>query len=163
MILEHPIGSLTDAAYSGRPVDWLEIEWFNNAKRIDRRRTASGVEVGLRLDHETCHRGLRTGDVLYASEESVIAVRILPCEALVLCPGTPAQTVKACYELGNHHAPFFYGEHEGEFLTPYDAPLHRLLDKLGIPARRDAAVLDPARAISSTTGHGGHHHHHHDE
>lgn len=159
MIIERPIGTLSDAAYSGKTVDWMEIEWFNNAKRIDRKRTTSGTEVGLRLDHDTCHCGLRTGDVLYADDDRVIAVRILPCEAIVMQPETQAQQIITCYELGNHHAPFFYGETEGEFLTPYDAPLHRMLEKRGIPAKQAMAVLDPARAISSTTGHGHHHHH----
>lgn len=160
MIFERPIGSLTDAAYNGKTVDWLEVEWFENAKRIDRKHTVSGREIGLRLDSETCRRGLRTGDVLYADENTAIVVCIVPCSVLHIAPATPGQTVKACYELGNHHAPFFYSETEGEFLTPYDAPLYRLLETLGISVRQGEAVLDPSRAISSTTGHTHHHHHH---
>ena len=64
---------------------------------------------------------------------------------------------KVCYEIGNRHAPLFYGKDALSFLTPYNEPMLQMFGKLhGVKAEKAVEKLDFDRRISS----GAHSHHH---
>lgn len=158
MIIENVIGNLNDDKYSNLKVDYLDIEWYNSCKKIDRLKTQAGDEVGVRLSDETLGRGLRHDDVVFADDTSVIVVNILPCEALVMTVTDIHLLPKFCYEIGNRHAPFFYGDTHHEFVTPYDKPIQVMLEKIGINVEVKEVRINLGHSISSTTG--GHSHSH---
>jgi urease accessory protein len=212
MIIEKTLGKLGDAAFAGRAADTLDIEWFNAHKKIDRRTTRGRKDVGIRLDGPAALRGLSQGDVVFdcgggdgggggdgsnggsgggdadgcVGEDDIIAVNIIPCECIAVRARGTAQLVRLCYEIGNRHAPFFYGDRESagasdygsdskcaserdsegagadgsiEFLTPLDKPIMEMLEKIGLEPRLVEARLLPEKRISSALG-GGHSHSH---
>jgi len=159
MIVEKALGMLGDAAYAGRTADILDVEWYNTYKRVDRKATRGGKDVGIRMDHATSHTGFTQDQVVYDDGTNLIAINILPCPCIRIKVSGGAALVKLCYEIGNRHAPFFYGEGEGEFLTPEDGPILALVRGLGAEAETVEAKLLPERSISSARGHSHGHSH----
>jgi urease accessory protein len=160
MIVTGSLGDINDAGFAAATVDWLDIEWYNAHKRRARLQSRAGVEVGLDLDDDAHHNGLSQGDVIYADETGVIAVNILPASCIRVSAGDQESLVRLCYEIGNRHAPFFFADAPGEFLTPADKPILVMLQKLGLEPVECQAQLLPARRIGSAHGHGAHSHEH---
>lgn len=157
MILEKSIGKAQDFPCS--KIEYLDIEWYNSCKKIDRLKTRAGREVGIRLNDETVARGLKQGDALAHIDETIIVVDIIPCECLVIDIVDPHQLPKFCYEIGNRHAPFFYGENHHQFVTPYEKPMQVMIEKLGLEVRVETVKINLGHSISSSNG--GHSHDHH--
>ncbi|MCL2007783.1 MAG: urease accessory protein UreE [Treponema sp.] len=153
MIAEKVLGKAGDAAYAGRITDTLDIEWFNATKRIDRKMTRNGKELGIRLDHETSHRGLTRDDVLFDDGSCIIVVDIIPCSCIRIFAKDKIELARLCYEAGNRHAPLYYGESEDEFLTPYEKPMIVLITELGLSPEKVEARLLPHKRLSSVSGH----------
>lgn len=153
IICEQIIGNLDSHTFEGCQTDLVEIEWHEAYKRIHRKKTQQGREIGIRLGTEILTRGLREGDVLYQDGNQVIAVTVLPCDAILITvdPHHPQSAMKVCYEIGNQHAPLLWGEGSSQLVTPYNEPLFKHLSKLhGIQLERAAIKLDFDRSISST-------------
>lgn len=123
MIIKEKLGPLSSFGQAGRTIDWLPLEWYELSKRILHKRTQSGREVTLKF--LAAAPNLQQDDVLYADEKEIIAVDIIPCEAMVLRPQSMYAMALVCYEIGNKHLPLFY-ENE-TLLIPYDAPVYRML------------------------------------
>ena len=136
MLCEKILGKLKDFDLTGKTVEYVDIEWHEAFKRIHRKTTDSGREVGIRLDDSVLTRGLFQGDVIYADEKYV---------------------AKVCYEIGNRHAPLFWGDQENTFITIYNEPMMVMLEKLhGVKAEKKTVKLDFDRRISAAI----HNHHH---
>lgn len=130
MIIESVLKTLHDTQNVDKEIDYVQIEWYNSKKKIDRLKTDSGIELGLRLNEETASKGLRQNDILFEDDEKMIVVNIMKCECLLIRVLDLNLIAKVCYEIGNKHTPFFYGNSPLEFVTPYDKPLEKLLEKL---------------------------------
>ena len=137
MLIQRKIGHIHSFDGKGRIIDWLELEWHETTKRILRKRTRSGTEVSLKFLNENPFLG--EGDILYENEQMIIAVSILPCEVIVIKPGSMFEMASVCYEIGNKHLLLFY-EHD-ELLVPFELPLFRLLEARGYTAKRDERKL----------------------
>ena len=83
MLCEKILGKLKDFDLTGKTVEYVDIEWHEAFKKIHRKTTDSGREVGIRLDDSVLTRGLFQDDVIYADEKLVIAVNTPPCEVIV--------------------------------------------------------------------------------
>jgi urease accessory protein len=63
---------------------------------------------------------------------------------------------KVCYEIGNRHAPLFWGEN-GTYITIYDEPMMAMVSKIhGVRAEKKLMKLDFDKRISAAI----HNHHH---
>ena len=82
MLCEKILGKLKDFDLTGKTVEYVDIEWHEAFKKIHRKTTDSGREVGIRLDDSVLTRGLFQDDVIYADEKLVIAVNTPPCEVI---------------------------------------------------------------------------------
>lgn len=153
MIIEKILGNAREERFAGLVKDYLQIEWYNTHKKIDRKKTQSGMEVGIRMAHDLSHRGFRQGDVVWQDGEKIVVIEILPCRCISVKAESRPQLIKLCYEIGNRHAPFFTGREEGEFLVPYDKPIQVMLEKLGLKTGEKEALLLPEHRISSSHGH----------
>jgi urease accessory protein len=158
MIIEELAGRLSEKRFAGLEVDYVDIEWQNAHKKIARVVTRGGLELGLRLSEETARLGLRQDYVVCADEKTVVAVNILPCECISVKVDDLSDLVRLCYEIGNRHAPFFYGEGMRRFLLPYDGPMFAMVEKQGLSPEVVVARLSPERRISGAHGHGHGHH-----
>lgn len=153
MICEKIIGNLKDTQYPSNIIEYVDIEWHDAFHKIHKKVTKSGTEVGIHLDNDVLVHGLKEGDILYADSSKVIAVHILPCEAIIakVDPHHPQMIAKLCYEIGNRHASLFWGQDDHTFVTPYTEPTLVMLEKIhGVTATVQTIPLDFAKAISSS-------------
>lgn len=157
MLIEKTIGVLHEPAFADKSVDYVDIEWHEAFKRLHRKTSSQGREIAMRFSDDILVHGLNQDDVLAVDGDSVIAVNMLPCPILVIETKYHHQIAKACYEIGNKHAPLFFGENSGEFITPYDKTIEVLMHKLHIETRTESAKLNFKMSISS----GGAHQHSH--
>ena len=148
-------------------VDPVDFEWDEVRGRIHRKRSAGGIDVGVRLGDWVLERGLADGDVLgcvpagEGSDEGaagvpgtrpvVVAVRLLSARCLVIDvdPTAPVSLARAAWEVGNMHAPLFRGEGDHQLVAPYSEPLARMLARVpGLTLRDERQRLDQGRRLS---------------
>ena len=159
MLCEKILGRADQTDLSGRQLDYVNIEWFEAFKKIHKKVTDKGEEVGIRLDDTVLSRGLYEGDILYLDKERALVVHTPKCMVIrvKVDENHPHMAAKVCYESGNRHAPLFYGEEENTFITPYNEPMYLMLEKLhGVTATKEIQRLDFDRRISAAV----HNHHH---
>jgi urease accessory protein len=161
MICEKILGKISD--FPQKKTDYLTIEWHEVYKRLHKKTSRAGRELAVRLDDEILTRGLQQDDVLGVEGDTLVAVDIPACDMLVIHvdENHPRMAEKLCWEIGNKHAPLFWGDNPGEFLTPYDMPLESLVKKLhGVTVMRENRKPDFSRVISGA-GHNYSHTHTH--
>jgi urease accessory protein len=152
MIIKEKIGVIKDINVSERKLDVLTIEWHETGKRILHKKTKSGKEVILRFMNESPN--FSQDDVLYVDNDSVIAIDIQPCEAIVIRPATRYGMAKLCYEIGNKHLPLFYEDEA--VLIPFDAPLFKWLVAGGFsPVKEHRKLLHQLKTTVSSHAHAG--------
>ena len=159
MLCEKILGRADQTDLSGRQLDYVNIEWFEAFKKIHKKVTDKGEEVAIRLDDTVLSRGLYEGDILYLDKERALVVHTPKCMVIrvKVDENHPHMAAKVCYEIGNRHAPLFYGEEENTFITPYNEPMYLMLEKLhGVTATKEIQRLDFDRRISAAV----HNHHH---
>ena len=159
MICEKILGMLDELDVAGKTVEYVEIEWHEALKKIHKKTTDTGREVGIRMDDSVLTEGLYEGKVIYMDDGLVIAVHTPPCEVIrvTVKPDHRFMAAKVCYEIGNRHAPLFYGEDEYTFITPYNEPMLQMLSGLhGVEAEKEMRKLAFDRRVSASV----HNHHH---
>lgn len=150
MIIEEVIGKLSEDRFKGYKVDYVDIEWHEAFKKLHKKNSQNGREIGMKFGNEILTKGLNQDDVLAVDGENIVAVNIPPCEALLITVGDHHLLPKVCYEIGNKHATLFWGENHHEFITPYNEPMKLMLEKLGLKVEKKDIKLDFSRSISSS-------------
>lgn len=72
MICEKIYGKLDALSPGGRAVEYVSIDWDDAFKKIHKKTTDKGREVGIRMDDTVLTRGLSEGDVIYMDDSLVI-------------------------------------------------------------------------------------------
>ena len=69
MLCEQVLGKLHDFDTTGKTIEYVDIEWHEAFKKIHKKITDKGTEVGIRMDDSILARGLYQDDVclLYTS------------------------------------------------------------------------------------------------
>ena len=156
MLVEKVIGNINDEQFKNSNIDYVDIEWHEAFKKLHRKTSQSGIEVGIKLDNDILTRGLRQGDVLAINEDNVIAVNIPKDKALVFKVDDTHLVPKVCYEIGNRHATLFEGSSHNEFITIYSEPMKEMLEKIGANVTVEEIQFDFNKSISSSIN--AHHH-----
>ena len=156
MLVEKVIGNINDEQFKNSNIDYVDIEWHEAFKKLHRKTSQSGIEVGIKLDNDILTRGLRQGDVLAINEDNVIAVNIPKDKALVVKVDDTHLVPKVCYEIGNRHATLFEGSSHNEFITIYSEPMKEMLEKIGANVTVEEIQYDFNKSISSSIN--AHHH-----
>ena len=156
MLVEKVIGNINDEQFKNSNIDYVDIEWHEAFKKLHRKTSQSGIEVGIKLDNDILTRGLRQGDVLAINEDNVIAVNIPKDKALVVKVDDTHLVPKVCYEIGNRHATLFEGSSHNEFITIYSEPMKEMLEKIGANATVEEIQFDFNKSIPSSIN--AHHH-----
>lgn len=159
-IMQDILGNLDELKASGKishqTVDYVPLQWFESERNILRKASRAGREVAFRLLKEG--QRLKHNDVVFISNELVIAIEIEPSDVIVLSPKTLPEMARACYEIGNKHSPLFL---DGDEVTlPYDKPMFEWLQAAGFEPKQEQRRLSQALRANSAQGHGGHSHHH---
>ena len=150
MLVEKVIGNINDEQFKNSNIDYVDIEWHEAFKKLHRKTSQSGIEVGIKLDNDILTRGLRQGDVLAMNEDNVIAVNIPKDKALVVKVDDTHLVPKVCYEIGNRHATLFEGSSHNEFITIYSEPMKEMLEKIGANVTVEEIQFDFNKSISSS-------------
>ncbi len=153
MVCENILGNIYRENIAETVIDYVHIEWHETNKRLHRMTSDAGTDVALKLGNDVLRHGLRQGDIVYRGEDDIIAVDILPCEAIVVNISKQHEDMipKVCYEIGNRHAALFRGRDKWEFITPYNEPTKQMLAQLhGVSVMVLNMKLDFDRSISST-------------
>ena len=156
MLVEKVIGNINDEQFKNSNIDYVDIEWHEAFKKLHRKTSQSGIEVGIKLDNDILTRGLRQGDVLAINEDNVIAVNIPKDKALVVKVDDTHLVPKVCYQIGNRHATLFEGSSHNEFITIYSEPMKEMLEKIGANVTVEEIQFDFNKSISSSIN--AHHH-----
>lgn len=156
MLVEKVIGNINDEQFKNINIDYVDIEWHEAFKKLHRKTSQSGIEVGIKLDNDILTRGLRQGDILAINEDNVIAVNIPKDKALVVKVDNTHLVPKVCYEIGNRHATLFEGSSHNEFITIYSEPMKEMLEKIGASVTVEEVQFDFNKSISSSIN--SHHH-----
>ncbi len=150
MLIGNIIHDLNEQDLGDIERDYVPIEWYEVEKKVLHKASRNGLEVGIR-NHEG--HPLRDGDILWHDAHRALIVEILPCDCIALKPKTISEMAKACYEIGNRHAPLFM--EDGELLTPFDAPLFNVLGKYGFAAYvKNAKLKTPIGGYARGHSHG---------
>ncbi len=160
MIITDVLGKQQDAPYDAMDIDIVDIEWYEAHKKIQKRVTAGGLEIGIRLEQAHAIRGLCQGDVLAVTGQKAIVVNITESDCIMVKTKDSKMLAKVCYEIGNRHSPLFYGD-DDELLMPFDKPIFEMLVKIHAHPVETIAKIHADKSISSYGNHG--HGHGHDD
>lgn len=150
MIINEIEGSLREFDITNRFVDYLEIEWFESTKRIQRKKSKNGQEVAIKFLKEG--KRLKHEDVIYADDQKIIVVDIIPCDAIVVKPKSLLEMGSVCYEIGNKHLPMFI--QNDEVLIPFEEPIFKWLSASGYDTEKVFTRL--TNIVNSTVQPHGH-------
>ena len=151
MLINETIGNISEYPLNGRLIDYLDLEWYESTKRIQRKKTRSGADLAIKFLREG--QRLREGDILFENEEKVIVVNILETEAIVMAPSTMLEMGTVCYEIGNKHIPLFI--QDDKVMLPFEMPMFRWLEVSGFnPERHSVKLLNVLRSNVEPHGHG---------
>lgn len=153
MIAEKILGKLGD---TDKITDTVKIEWYERGKKVLRKVTQSGEEIGIRVDQP-----LNDGDILYEDEKRIIVAEIAECDLISINIKSISEAGRLCFELGNRHLSVYISD--TCIKCPFDEPTYEYLRKLGFPAEKtfekfSGYIECKAHAHSGT--HGNHEHHH---
>ncbi|CAA7195856.1 urease accessory protein UreE [Chryseobacterium potabilaquae] len=150
MIINETIGNLIQNPTT-KPVDYLDLEWFETTKRIQRKKTRLGIDIAIKFLREG--QRLREGDILFEDNEKVIAVNIMETEAIVMSPVSLLEMGTVCYEIGNKHIPLFI--QDDKVLLPFEMPMYRWLEASGFkPEKQFVKLLNLLKSNVEPHGHG---------
>jgi len=139
MIVTKVLGKLSDLENDHHGKNALTIEkvslaWDELQKRILRKTTDVGRDVGIQLERGHLH----PGDILYREENHVIVVAVREEAVLVVPVRNMKEMGLAAHAIGNMHAPIEVKD--DSVITPYNPVLQDQLYRLGLtPVKEDRA------------------------
>ncbi len=134
MRINEILGNLQDFPLQGRRVDTVSLEWFELEKKLLRKTSAEGEELGIVVE-----KPLKDQDVLYADEEKIIAVAQKPCTLTVTPVDSMQRMGRLCFELGNRHLSLAI--EEDHVTVIYDEPTFLYLQKLGFAPEKKEGLF----------------------
>ncbi|MDQ0782552.1 urease accessory protein UreE [Chryseobacterium sp. W4I1] len=150
MIINETIGNLSQNP-TAKPVDFIDLEWFETTKRIQRKKTRMGTDIAIKFLREG--QRLREGDILFEDDQKIIAVNVLETEAIVMSPASLLEMGTVCYEIGNKHIPLFI--QDNQVLLPFEMPMFRWLEASGFkPEKKTVKLLNLLKSNVEPHGHG---------
>lgn len=149
MIAEKIIGKLSK---TDKTVETVTIDWFERDKKLLRKTTSFGEDIGIKIDAP-----LNEGDIIYEDGEKVITIEIAPCDLISVRVASMEEMGRLCFELGNRHLSLSIGE---SFVKcPFDEPTFEYLKRLGFDASK---THEKFAGYMECKAHAHTHHHHHE-
>jgi len=142
MIVTKVIGNLSDfedeqGVKESITIEQLFLAWDELQKRILRKTTDVGRDIGIQLERGHLH----PGDILYREENHLIVVRVKE-EALLVIPVSNLREMGlAAHAVGNMHAPIELKS--DAIITPYNPVLQEQLIKLGLQPIKKPGAFAP--------------------
>lgn len=156
MITEKIYGKLSETAKS---VEYVSIDWFERDRKLLRKTTDKGEEIGIKTDAP-----LNENDIIYEDGNRIIAVTIAPSDLISTDVSSMREMGRLCFELGNRHLSLAIGDNNVK--CPYDEPTFEYLKKLGfncVKVHEKFTGYTECRGHAHTDAQGNHVHHHEHE
>lgn len=115
--------------HSHKKIDYVNIEWFEREKKLLRKTSENGVDIGLKIEQD-----LNDGDILFEDDENIIIINILDTQLIKTHVHSMAEMGKLCFEIGNRHLSLNITENYVEI--PFDNPTFEYLKKLGFHSEK---------------------------
>ena len=140
----------------------LALDWDTRQKSRFDAVDSSGRRLGVFLARGRSARG---GDVLVAEDGSLVAVRALEQDVMVVTApaasaDAPLALAKAAYHLGNRHVPLEV--RAGALVLEPDHVLAELLARMGLVVTATRAPFEPEAGAYDVSNGAAHDHRHHD-
>ncbi|MEQ8155007.1 MAG: urease accessory protein UreE [Clostridiaceae bacterium] len=143
MIVTKALGNRNSMDFEEREVETVELEWYEMNKKILKKVSSWGEEVGFRMESHLHH-----GDVIYMDEKKVMVIDIKSCELIEIPVNSIKEMGKLCYEIGNRHLSVHIGEDVVKI--PFDNPTFEHLKKLGFKPEK---VVEKFLGFTESHGH----------
>lgn len=153
MLCEKILGNIKDKNYDEYIIDYVDIEWFEAFKKLHKKKTTLGNEIGIRLGEEVLTKGIKDGSILYEDNNMIVVVNIPQCDVIKVTIDKNHSNMlgKVCYEIGNRHSTLFWGENDNELIIPFNKQILEMLNKIhGIYTEVIKIKLDFDKSISAT-------------
>jgi urease accessory protein len=137
MIVNEVIGKLADLAHDHHDkedytIEYVFLSWDELQKRILRKTTDVGRDIGIQLEKGHLH----PGDILCREGNHLIVVKVKDEAVLVVPVKDMREMGLAAHAIGNMHAPLEVKQ--DSLITPYNSVLREQLLKLGLsPVKED--------------------------
>lgn len=128
----------------------LKLPWEQRTRSRLRVVLDNGEDAGIFLPRGTI---LRDRDLLVSTTGDVVMVCAAPETLSMVTDADPLAIARACYHLGNRHAPIEIRERQVQYL--HDPVLDDMVKGLGLAVRIVQGPFEPE--LGAYTG-GGHHH-----
>lgn len=128
MIVEKILGNISNNT-TQKENDRVSIEWYELGKKLIKKTSSSGIEIGIKIDHP-----LKDGDILYEDDKKIIYIDVLPNDLVSIHVHSIQEMGRLCFELGNRHLALAISD--STVKVPYDEPTLIYLKKLGFEATR---------------------------
>ena len=150
MLIQQKIGNIGSFEINNRKIDTLPLAWYETNKRILHKNTVSGIKISLKFLKEDPE--FTQGDIIFYDKNTLVLIDIIPCDTIIIRPGSMYRMASLCYEIGNKHLPLFINQ--DEVLVPYESPLFNWLTVAGFePARESRQLLHPLRTTTIAHSH----------
>jgi urease accessory protein len=140
MIVKGALGNI-GMTPSRKRVDVVVMEWFETDRKLLRKTSSAGEEIGFQLAVP-----LEDGDILYEDESRIIVATLAPCELMEIAVSSIEEMGRACYELGNRHLSVMI--RESGVSSPYDAPVFEYLERKGFDCSRRKGKFTPLKTTA---------------
>lgn len=142
MIIRQVVGHISDVKPDHHHAHDLTVErlfltWDELRKRILRKTTDAGRDVGIQLAKGHLH----PGDILWQEGKHVIMVEVKEEAVLVVFVHTMREMGLAAHAAGNMHAPVEITTEA--VVTPYNAVLERQLQNMGLMTHMENRPFAP--------------------
>ncbi len=153
MICEKILGNVKEKDCSNYIIDYVDIEWFDAFKKLHKKTSNLGNEIGIRLNNDTLIEGIDDGSILYEDKKMLIVVNIPETDMIKIRSIEKHEHLlyKVCYEVGNRHGALLWGDNYNEVMTPYTETMLELLKKIhGIQIEIIKTKIDFNKRISAS-------------
>lgn len=141
MIIHQTVGKLADLenqyGQDALTIERLTLSWDELHKKILRKTTDVGRDVGIQMEKGHLH----PGDILFREENHLIVVEVKEEAVLITPVGNMRQMGLAAHAIGNMHAPIQI--QDNRVITPYNSVLQEQLVKLGLSPFKEERAFVP--------------------
>lgn len=141
MIIHQTVGRLADLenqyGQDALTIERLTLSWDELHKKILRKTTDVGRDVGIQLEKGHLH----PGDILFREGNHLIVVEVKEEAVLITPVGNMREIGLAAHAIGNMHAPIQI--QDNRVITPYNSVLQEQLVKLGLSPFKEERAFVP--------------------
>ncbi|WP_313577977.1 urease accessory protein UreE [Chishuiella sp.] len=139
MIIHEAIGNIRQNQIEDKIIDFLDLEWYETFRRIQRKKTRAGKDIAIKFLKEK--QRILDGDILFIDNELAIVVNVLPTKSIILTPQSTIEMSAVCHDIGNKHLPLYFQDEI--LLMPFELTIYNWLKSNGFnPIVKEEKLLN---------------------